>query len=141
MNTIDDVVTAIRGVLDGILNTSDSGLMGRAREMTAFTQYIGKAGTMFAGNDIIEQLLPNLLSGDFFQSPAPFKNPSDIFGAMENLGQALPMNEAGVQVRQFIVGLVESVAGASGGGLFGRGAKLSDDEAGYLDILKSKLGL
>jgi len=51
------------------------------------------------------------------------------------------MDEAGIQVRQFILGLVESVAGASGGGLFGRGAKLSDDEADYLDILRSKLGL
>lgn len=138
---LDDIITAIRGIVDGILHTSDSGLVGRAREMTALTQYLNKARDAFANNDLIQELVPHLLRGDFLQSPAPFKTPSQIFDAMDTLGHALPMDAGGIEVRQFIIGMVESVAGASGGGLFGRGDKISDDEATYLDILKSKFGL
>ncbi len=138
---VQDMTTTIRGILDGVLNSGESGIIGRAREMTAFTQYLTKAGDLFAGNALVQQLLPNLLRGDFLQSPAPFNNPNDLFEAMGNLGQALPMDEAGNQVRQFIYGLAEAVAGASGSGLFGMGKKIDDHESYFLDFLKEKLGL
>jgi hypothetical protein len=138
---LQTVLSIIRGIVDGIINTSNSGMIGRAREMTAFTQYVAQAGSQFANNDFIAQLIPHMTSSVFFASGSPFQKPSDIFDAMGELGAGLPVDEAGVQVRQFIIGLVEAVAGASGGGLFGRGDKLSDDETTYLDILRAKLGM
>jgi hypothetical protein len=47
--------------------------------------------------------------------------------------------EAG-PIKQFIIGLVEKIVGAAGGGLFGSGEKVSDTESAFVNSLKAKLG-
>jgi hypothetical protein len=135
------IITAIRGIIDGVMNTGGSGVVGRAREMTAFTQYLSGAPALFGDNPLIEQLLGGLSDPSFLTNASSLKDPNDLFDAMGNLGAGLPQDEAGTGLRQFIYGLAESVAGASGSGLFGTGKKFDDHEANFLDFLKEKLGL
>jgi hypothetical protein len=135
------ILNIVRGIIDGVMNTGGSGVVGRAREMTAFSQYVAGAPALFGDNPLIEQLIGGLSDPSFLTDGSPFKNPSDLFDAMGDLGGGLPMDEAGTGLRQFIYGLAESVAGASGSGLFGMGKKFDDHEANFLDFLKEKLGL
>jgi hypothetical protein len=135
---LDDVIRTIRGIIDGMMTAGNSGMVGRAREMTAITQYLAQAAETFGDNPLVGQLLDY---GDSLAQKSDFDDPADLFTAMGNLGDSLPADDAGNGLRQFIYGMTEAVASASGKGLFGSGAKISDDESNFLDLLRSKLGL
>lgn len=140
-NQLSAIIGIIRGIVDGVMNAGNSGVVGRAREMTAFTQYLAQAPALFGDNNLIGQLLSNLTDPSFLTSTNSYKDPNDLLSAMGDLGAGLPTDEAGMGLRQFIYGLAESVAGASGTGMFGMGKKVNDDEGFFLDFLKDKLGL
>ncbi|MDX2076002.1 MAG: hypothetical protein SFZ02_06195 [bacterium] len=135
---LEYIIKVIRGIVDGMMSAGNSGMVGRAREMTAFTEYIKKATAQYGDNPLVGQLLDY---GDALMDKSDFADPSELFSAMSELGDGLPQDDMGNGVRQFIYGLAEAVAGASGGGFLGRGDKISDDENDYLDFLRGKLGL
>ncbi|HRF98018.1 MAG TPA: hypothetical protein PLZ51_22585, partial [Aggregatilineales bacterium] len=76
---LDYVIKVIRGIVDGMMSAGNSGMVGRAREMTAFTEYIKKATAQYGDNPLVGQLLEY---GDALMEKSDFADPSDLFSAM-----------------------------------------------------------
>lgn len=138
---LDFVIETLEGIVDGVMSVGDSGMVGRARELTALSQYLSQAQAQFADNSLVEQLLEALGNGNRLVQSGGFSTPAELFDAIEELGESLPIEEVGIGVREFIMGIAHTVAGASGGGFFGRGDKISADEEDFLALLRDHLGL
>lgn len=137
------LIPIVRDVIGGMLLMSDSGVMGEAREAGAIATYMRESINTFGGNPIIELIVEGMLEEDG-RLPLPDSSTVDVANLFNNVGSAanaLNSIEGGVQVKQFIYGLAQHIAGASGAGLFGRGQKVNAGEQQVLDGLKAVLGV
>lgn len=144
--TLEQIVAmllpVVRDVIAGALTMSDSGTFGGAREANAITAYLRGAAANAEGNTIIQGIVAGMFEGGALQLPD--LDALDVTNLFQSVGDAaalLNQIEGGVQVRQFIYGLAEHVAGAAGGGLFGGGQKINPGEQQYLAGLRAQLGL
>lgn len=139
---VTSLLPILQQVIGGALKTGDSGMVGKMREAGAAAGYLHEAGEQFKGNPVIEGLLGALSSGDVLGGiDLASLNLDDVLGQVGNLDGLL--QGAGVDagpIKQFIIGLVEKIVGAAGGGLFGGGEKVSADEAAFVSNLKTRLG-
>ncbi len=143
---VSSVIPVVQQVLAGLLQSSGSGLFGKIREGAAIANYFADTAASFGGNDIINGLVDAFTKGEAGQQLSEVAGEAkDINNVMEAVGGLDGLlgeaGEQGVQVKQFIMGLAEKVAGAAGEGLFGGGEKIGAGEQQFLDMLKGKLGL
>lgn len=139
---VQALIPVVKEIIVGMLLMSDSGVIGGAREAGAITDYLKKGPVTFAGNPIIEHLAETLLAEGNLQLPdLSSLDATHLLQTVADVGADLDTLEGGVQVKQFIYGLAEHIAGASGGGLFGRGQKISTGEQQILDALRGQLGI
>jgi hypothetical protein len=140
---IEALIPVVKDVIGGMLMMSDSGVVGGMREAGAIATYLKESALTFGGNPIIEGLVEGLL-GDDQNLQLPDINSIDVTNLFNSVGSAataLSSIEGGDQVKQFIYGLAVQIAGASGGGLFGSGNKISAGEQQFLDGLRAMLGV
>lgn len=147
----DDIVSQllpiIQQIVGSVLKLGGSGVFGRMKEAGSLMDYFGRATTQFTGNDIIEELLRKMMSTEEdADMPRTDLNELDPQLALDEAGHIetlLASFGPGVtqQIKEFIFGAADAVAGAAGTGLFGSGDKVTPEEQQFLSQLKSKLGL
>lgn len=149
MTQIDDLIgqifPALQDIIASVMKVGGSGLFGKMRETKSLIDFAQNAAVQFAGNDIVGGLVQRILDpdgdGDLnldFES----LNPADVLGSLGGLNNLLAgFGEQGAQVKQFLYGAAESVAGAAGTGLMGSGQKVNANEQNFLEQLKATLGL
>lgn len=143
---VTSVIPVVQQVLAGLLHSSGSGLFGKMREGAAIANFLGDTAANFGDNPIINGLVDAFMKGDAAKQLSEITGEAasvdNVMGAVGNLDGLLgEAGEQGAQVKQFIFGLAEKVAGASGDGLFGSGDKIGENEQAFLNTLKGKLGL
>lgn len=139
---VQALIPVVKDVIAGMLRQSDSGIIGGAREAGAITDYFKQALIDFEGNPVVEGLSHALQSDEGLQLPdLTTFNISKLLTDLTNTASMLNTIEGGDQVKLFFYGLAEHIAGAAGGGLFGRGQKISVGEQQMLDALRGQLGL
>ncbi|MBK8024800.1 MAG: hypothetical protein IPK19_26120 [Chloroflexi bacterium] len=137
------LLPVVRDVIGGMLMMSDSSLIGGVREAGAIGKYLTTASQEMADNPVIAGLVDGLI-GEDGKVIVPDMDNVDVTNLFTNVGSAagvLDSFEGGLQVKEFIYGMAEHIAGASGGGLFGGGQKISAGEQQFLDGLRAMLGL
>lgn len=138
---INKLLPMIQNVVGGILKSSDSGIIGKFREAGSVGVFLKEAAEEFEGSELIGGLLSGLKDFDFnidLDNLDPAAALDDLGGLDDLLGG---LGGEADNVKGFIMGLAEKVAGAAGGGLFGSGEKISAGEQQFLADLKGKLGL
>lgn len=143
---IKQIMPFIQQIMGSTLKTSGSGMFGRLKEIGALGMFLKDAPEKFAGNDLIGGLVNGLLDndteGDNYVDMETLE-PNAVLDKLGGLNDILGGldGDMGGQVKEFIFGIANSIAGAAGTGLFGSGQKVSADEESFLNTLKDKLGL
>ncbi|MCK6579969.1 MAG: hypothetical protein L6Q98_17905 [Anaerolineae bacterium] len=137
------LIPTVKEVIGGMLMMSDSGVIGGMREAGAIAKYLKSGAQELGGNPIIGGLVEGLLGeGGSLELPdITAIDVTTLFNKVGSAANALSGVEGGDQVKQFIYGLAEQIAGAAGGGLFGGGQKFSAGEQQYLEGLRAMLGV
>ncbi|MDZ4768239.1 MAG: hypothetical protein SGJ24_03855 [Chloroflexota bacterium] len=139
---VGSLIPVIKDVIAGSLTMSDSGVIGGAKEAGAIATYLKEAANSFQGNTIIEGVVSQMFGDDGIQLPdLETLDVTNLFSSVGNITALLNSVEGGEQVKQFIFGLAENVAGAAGGGLFGGGQRVNAGEQQFLEGLKATLGV
>jgi hypothetical protein len=140
---VSTLIPVIKDVIAGSITMSDSGTIGGARELGAIATYLRDALTQFEGNTIIEGVVGGLFDVDGSVQMTDLDQ-LDVTNLFRSVGSAAALLDAipgGGEIKGFIYGLAEKVAGAAGGGLFGGGQKVNAGEEQYLAGLRAQLGL
>jgi len=138
---INKLLPVIQNVVGGILKSSDSGIIGKFREVGSVGEFLKEAAEEFEGNELIGGLLSGLKDFDL-NIDLDNLDPAAVLDNLGGLDDLLGgLGDEASDVKGFILRLAEKIAGAAGGGLFGTGDKISASEQQFLTDLKSKLGL
>jgi hypothetical protein len=144
-DTVQAILPQVEQVLAACLKNSGAGIVGRISEASAVVGYLNSAKETFPGNEIIAELTSRMGIGELRESLAKIDldhlNVSDVLDSLDGLNLTLPMGEQGTQIKQFILGVANAVAGAAGPGVLGGGEKIEPQEQDFLDSLRLKLGL
>ncbi|MCC7207173.1 MAG: hypothetical protein IT323_07705 [Anaerolineae bacterium] len=142
---IAQVLPVIQQVIASLTKKSDAGIVGRILEAGSLATFVSEAAEKYKGNPVVDGIAKMFAEGPI-NEPDIDPNKLDV-GSVLNQVANLDGVLAGLGgdtargVKEFIYGMAEKVAGASGGGLFGSGQKVSADEAGFLNDLRARLGL
>lgn len=142
---IAKVLPIIQQVVASLTKKSDAGIVGRILEAGSLAKFVGEAAEKYKGNPVVDGIAKMFKEGGLKEPNIDLKNLDigSVLNQVAGLDDALKDlgGDAAKGVKEFIFGMAEKVAGASGGGLFGGGQKVSADEASFLNDLKAKLGL
>lgn len=146
LNRLLDVVKMI---IVGVMGAdAKGGPFKTMREMKAGSDYMTKAHKLYDGNALIQQVAADmtadndLLSDEGQQVDLNTVGYEDIFNAVSQIDMLIGAgNPEGHEFKEFLYDLAYTIADASGTGVMGRGEKISDYEAGFLNILRERLGL
>jgi hypothetical protein len=144
--TLTSILDIIRTVVAGVMGAEGkTGIVKAFREAGAAASFLVDASKMFKGNAIVEQLIEALRdttrSDNDQEGRITDITKEGVLSKLGGLDALLGDSADGKGVKEFILGLAEKVAGASGSGLFGTGEKITTAEKSLLDDLKGKLGL
>ncbi len=124
----------------------DGGVFAFSRKFVALTNFIARARQDYADNALVQRALDQVPDKDSIQQ-SPYVDPGqynslvfmELFG---QIGALLAANTPEiVAYKQCLLALGEHIAVASGGGLFGTGKKLSEDERVFLLSAARALGM
>lgn len=139
---VNSLLPLLQESVAGAFKSSGAGVFGKLREAKSIADYVRSAGEKYQDNAIIQQLIDGLL----MDKDGIEINTSevDLNKILRDAGQKSALldelGESGQQIKAFIIGLVEHIAGAAGSGLFGTGQKVSAEEAAFITELKAQLG-
>jgi hypothetical protein len=133
-------------LLSAILADAGSAVVGM-REFMAGEKFISEAGTMYAGNLLIQDMIKNMQLPELEKIVQPILSIGNVDSIRAecqkkiNAGvTALAHDHEAEQFKTFLVALAEKVVNAAGEGFFGnRGARVSANETAYLNQLKQQL--
>lgn len=143
---VQQIMPYIQEIMGSTLKTSGAGMFGRLKEVGALGMFLKDAPQNFAGNDVVGGLVQGLLDND--NDDATYVDVTtldpravlDKLGGLDDILRHLDIGSA-QQVKEFIFGIANAIAGASGTGLFGSGPKISADEESFLSDLRARLGV
>lgn len=143
---VPQLIPIVQHVLAGLLNSSGSGLFGKIREGAAIANYFADTAASYGENPLINGVVDAFIKGDAGQNISELAGETKDIGTVMNIVGGLDSllsgaGEQGVEVKQFIYGLAETVASAAGEGLFGSGDRIGTGERQFLDALRGTLGL
>jgi hypothetical protein len=145
---VNGLLPIIRNVMAVMSLAGETSLFGRMRESKASIDFFRQAAAHFEGNAIIEGVVAAVVEGgeDSLQLSSVDFSRLDLNAVLQQVGSVdrllvgVDIQEAH-EVKEFILGIATSVAGAAGGGLFGSGDKINQTEAQILTSLQAQLGL
>ncbi len=115
-----------------------TGVVAYFREMMAAGRYLYDAGERYAHNELVQELLagtsqPEATSGDKRTLPR-----EQLLARISEVGDIVHDDEEGREFKEFLYGLAEHIARASGS-LFS--SRISMDEREFLEELRTRLRL
>jgi hypothetical protein len=135
-------------LLDAILADAGSAVVG-IREFMAGEKFFSDAGSLYPGNALIQDMLRNVDLPKLEETVRPLFSLGDLKAVHAECqkrisdGLAVLANDAEAnQFKAFLVALADKVVNAAGEGFFGnRGARVSANEAAFMNQLKQQLGV
>lgn len=129
-------------VISGVIAADDrSGPMKIMREVTAGTNYLREAQSIYAHNPLISEVLAALFDRGLSTNPADFPDHHEIYERINDMQRMLGVDDVSMEYKEFLFNLGLKVAEAAGGGLFGTGEKISGNEEAFLLELRRYLGV
>lgn len=126
-------------IIGAMMKVDGPGFLKGWREASAGLDYFGAALKRFSDNAAVLRVLAYMereLPGDIGAIDY-----DDVLARVDRIDALLAGTPDAPGYKQFIYGLAEAVANASGAGLFGRGPKVSEREAAFLAELRARLGV
>lgn len=126
-------------IIGMMMNVDGPGFLKGWREASAGLNYFGTALERFNNNAAVLRVLAYMeqeLPGDIGAIDY-----DDVLARVDRIDTLLAGTPDAPGYKQFIYELAETVASASGAGLFGRGPKVSEREAAFLAELRARLGI
>lgn len=134
-------------LLSAMVADKGSAVVGM-REFMAGEKFISEASTMYPNNSLVQAMARNSNFPNLEQAAKPIFSSKDTNAIrqesqkkiQDGLATLANDNEAR-EYKAFLVALAEKVTNAAGEGFFGnKGAKVSPDEAAYINRLKQQMG-
>jgi hypothetical protein len=145
---IQQLVPVVQQINAGILKAGTKGPIGGMRNIGALASTLKEGAQQYQENSLIEGLIDALNASsqhhtDEHAQGTPWADidPQAVASSVNLDGLLGEFGEQGMQLKQFILHIVENVAGASGDGLFGRGEKINAEEQSFITTLRQSLGL
>ncbi|MGQ9888170.1 MAG: hypothetical protein ACUVSX_06710 [Aggregatilineales bacterium] len=126
-------------IIGAMMNVDGPGFLKGWREASAGLNYFDTALERFNDNAAVLRVLAYMeqeLPGDIGAIDW-----DDVLARLDRIDTLLAGTPDAPGYKQFIYELAETVASASGAGLFGSGPKISEREAAFLAELRARLGL
>jgi hypothetical protein len=148
---VNALVPVITQIVQGVMKSNGIGLFSAVGMAKGLADFLREAPTKFAGNEIVSSIVNAIMhSGEGSAATTTGEervnlNDLDLGSVLSSVsgitGLLQGAGAQGEQTKGFIYELAESVAKASGSGLFGTGEKINPAEADFLSKLKSTLGV
>lgn len=140
---IQSLVQAGLKIVQGIMSVGSGSVVGIMREGSAAFSYLKDAESKFGGNEIISQMIQGMRAKPPTDEPGEddHKDASTLLQEASGILGLLGTDEAGTQVKHFLLELVTRIAGAAGSGFLGTGQKVSEQEQDFINQLRRTLGV
>ncbi len=140
---LDKVVPVTQMVMDEAMMVGGMHLTSSMRESGAAAKFITNSKNTYKGNPIVEGVINSLShrKGEH-KEKIDVKNlaPGEVMRRVDEIDPILESaGEHGMQTKNFIYGLAETVVNASGSGFMGTGERVNANEAKFLGDLKAHL--
>lgn len=137
-------VVVIQGV---IMVDGKGGSVQIFREFLAVGNYVAEAEEKYQNNLLVQQALHyfideqgNIKSGMEGEAVMDI-SANDVLSSVDYVMNLLPETPEKAQFKVFIYELAQRVADAAGQGLLGSGARVTEEEAQFLAVLRAHLGV
>jgi hypothetical protein len=140
---VNKIVPVAWSVMEGAMKVGGLHLIPSMREGGAAAKYVKHSQNTYKGNPIVEGVIDsiNQKKGEH-KEKADLKN-FDTTEVIKKVDEIQPILESGgdqgMQTKNFLYGLAETMVSASGSGFMGSGKKVNEDESKYLADLKAHL--
>ena len=136
-------------VLLGAMMADDGSFIASMREFMTGKKFISEAGSLYPGNALVQEMVKNAnlpKTEEIVKQVFSHGDRSAMLAECQqkiSAGQiVLAHDEEANQFKAFLVATAEKVVNAAGEGFFGsQGARVSGQEASYVDQLKQQLGV
>lgn len=130
-------------LIAGTAQVDQTGPVSFTMELKAGLEFMQAAVEPFQGNGLLQECfaLAQGLTKDELPSEKTLVGADAVLDQVDLAVSILGDDPDGPGYRAFLLALAQQVAHEAGEGLFGRGQKVSAEEAGFIQALKQRLGI
>lgn len=144
MNMIADKIVPVAWiVMEGAMKVGGLHIAPSMKAGGAAAKYVSQSQNTYKGNPIVEGVIRSIQrQKDEHKAKVDLKN-LDLTEVMKKVDEVDPLleseGERGMQTKNFIYGLAETMVNASGSGFLGTGKRVNEDESKFLADIKTHL--
>ena len=140
---VSKIVPVAWVVMEGAMKVGGLHITPSMRAGGAAAKYVSQSENTYKGNPIVEGVIHSIQKEkEEHKEKADLKS-LDLTEVMRKVDEIEPLleteGERGTQTKNFLYGMAETMANASGSGFLGTGKRVNEDEAKFLADLKGHL--